>query len=248
MAQQNGFNRKNDRFWTGFVLILAGGVLLINKIGVPLPYWLFTWPMILILVGLVSGLKHGFRNSSWIIILCIGGIFLADEIVDDMNLRNYFWPIALMGMGLIFILRPKNRLRYERWVTDHDSNDSLSSGIDQASGHSEELLNSSSIFGGVKKTITSKNFKGGFINCFMGGTEVNLSQADINGPVSIEIMQAFGGTKLILPPHWEIRSEAIAIFGGFDDKRPVQPGKFDPNKVLILKGTTLFGGIEIKSY
>lgn len=244
MQQQNGFNRKNDRFWTGFVLILAGGVLLINKLGVPLPYWLFTWPMILILVGLVSGLKHGFSNSSWLIILGIGCIFLADEIVENMNLRNYFWPIALMGFGLVFMLRPKNRLRYERWGLNDETTDNT----EQGSVNTEEVLNCSSIFGGVKKTITSKNFNGGYINCFMGGTEVNLSQADINKPVTIEIMQAFGGTKLIVPPHWEIRSEAVAIFGGFDDKRPVQPGRFDPTKILVLKGTTLFGGIEIKSY
>jgi hypothetical protein len=82
----------------------------------------------------------------------------------------------------------------------------------------------------------------------MGGAEYNLSQADITGPVSIEIIQVFGGTKLVVPPHWEIRTEAVAVFAGIEDKRPAQPGTFDPSKVLILKGTTVFGGIEIRSY
>jgi hypothetical protein len=112
----------------------------------------------------------------------------------------------------------------------------------------EDMLDSVSIFGGVKKVVTSKNFKGGDIVCFMGGAEINLSQADIQGPATIELFQAFGGTKLVVPPHWEVKSEAIAIFAGIEDKRPPQPGVFDPTKVLILKGTTIFGGIEIKSY
>jgi len=112
----------------------------------------------------------------------------------------------------------------------------------------DDVIDSTSIFGGVKKMITSKDFKGGEIVCFMGGAEYNLSQADITGPISIDIMQVFGGTKLIVPPHWEIKTETVAIFAGIEDKRPVQPGAFDPNKILVLKGTTIFGGIEIKSY
>jgi hypothetical protein len=40
----------------------------------------------------------------------------------------------------------------------------------------------------------------------------------------------------------------VAIFGGVDDKRQISGVKLDPNKVLILDGTCMFGGIEIKSY
>lgn len=248
MDNKNAFTGKNDRFWTGLVLLLAGAALLVYKMGVPLPSWLFTWPMILILAGLVSGLKHGFKNPSWLIMILVGALFLADMVVDDLNLRNYMWPIILIGIGLIFILRPGRSLRYEKLMGTGMKDDTYTSFEDAGEYSGEESLNCSSVFGGVKKTITSKNFKGGMINCFMGGVEVNLSQADIIAPVSIEIMQAFGGTKLVVPPHWEIHSEAVAIFGGFEDKRTPQPGKFDAKKVLILKGTTLFGGIEIKSY
>ena len=89
MEQNNisgrNFNNRNDRFWTGLVLIIIGAVLLIEKMGADLPYWLFTWPMILIVIGVVSGLKHGFKNASWLIMICIGGFFLADEIITDIN-------------------------------------------------------------------------------------------------------------------------------------------------------------------
>ncbi|MES2006107.1 MAG: DUF5668 domain-containing protein [Bacteroidota bacterium] len=248
--EKSGLRRddRNDRLWTGLVLIIIGGGLLLQKMGIDLPYWLFSWPMILVVIGLVTGLKSRFRNFSWLIITGIGVFFLWDEILIDTNLKPYFWPIMIIGIGLLFILRPRKkwyRERREKWgVFDEPIN----FGTGQESHSSEDVIDSTSIFGGVKKVITSKDFKGGEIICFMGGAEYNLSQADITGPISIEIIQAFGGTKLIVPPHWEIRTETVAIFAGFEDKRAAQPGAFDPNKILILKGTSIFGGIEIRSY
>jgi hypothetical protein len=107
------------------------------------------------------------------------------------------------------------------------------------------------VFGGVKKNIISKNFRGGETVTIFGGTEINLTQADVNGGVVLDLTQIFGGTKLIVPPHWRIQSkDMVAIFGGVDDKRPLlsNASTEETNKVLILKGTCIFGGIDIRSY
>ena len=112
----------------------------------------------------------------------------------------------------------------------------------------EDFLDSTSVFGGVKKTIVSKNFKGGDIVNIMGGAEINLSQADVQGRVELEVTQIFGGTKLVVPPHWVVKPEMAAIFGGIDDKRSVQNATTDHSKVLVLKGTSIFGGIEIRNF
>jgi predicted membrane protein len=243
---------RHDRFWTGIALVCIGAVLFTQKMGINYPYWFFDWPMILIFIGVLTGLRHGFRNSSWIILVAIGGLFLVDDIMTDWDIRRYFWPIMIIGLGCLFILRPRRNCtrvrRSRRSFFDPEPASVPYTTANPASESKEDYINSTSIFAGVKKVITSKNFKGGEIICFMGGAEYNLTQADFTGPITIEIMQAFGGTKLIVPPHWEIRTESVAIFAGVEDKRPMQPGAFDPNKVLILKGTTIFGGIEIKSY
>jgi hypothetical protein len=44
-----------------------------------------------------------------------------------------------------------------------------------------------------------------------------------------------------------VRSEIAAIFGGVDDKRP-QPANAAPEKILVLKGTIIFGGVEVNSF
>lgn len=82
-----------------------------------------------------------------------------------------------------------------------------------------------------------------------GGTELNLMQADIEEKATLEITQVFGGTKLLVPAHWEIKSEIVAVLGSVEDKRPVQPNvSSEPAKTLVLVGTVVFGGIEIKSF
>ena len=103
------------------------------------------------------------------------------------------------------------------------------------------------MFGGVKKVILSKNFQGGDITCFMGGCEIDLTKADFQTKAVIDITQVFGGTKIIIPSHWQISSEMTAIFGAIEDKRQ-QPLSAAVDKILVIQGTSIFGGIEIKNY
>ena len=110
-----------------------------------------------------------------------------------------------------------------------------------------DVLDVASVFASTRKVVISKNFKGGEIVSVFAGTEINLSQADFTGPVKIEAVAVFGGMKLIVPANWEIRSETAVIVGGIEDNR--EPAAVThPDKVVILEGVVIFGGIEINSY
>ncbi len=111
---------------------------------------------------------------------------------------------------------------------------------------SEDYIDATVVLGAVQKNIVSKNFRGGDITVFMGGTEINLTQADIQGTAIMDITQIMGGTKLIVPPHWEVQTRITSVFGNVEDKRI--PGATIKDKILILDGTSIFGGIEIRSY
>ena len=82
----------------------------------------------------------------------------------------------------------------------------------------------------------------------MGGSEINLLLADIKHEVVLEINNVFGGTKLIVPANWDVKNDVTAIFGGIEDKRSMNTTPPDPSKVLVIKGTCLFGGIEVANY
>lgn len=253
--------------WTGVLLVLIGIDYFLVTNGIFRP-WMWSWQMLLIAMGLFIGIRHNFRSPAWFILMVIGGVFLlqSDQFAQDfpgLNL-NHIWPIALIILGLFFILRPHPRHRWHDYV-----NDKVESKIDEAlkgpgepgnvaedtaksepaaSVLSEDFIDSTSIFGGVKKNIISKNFRGGDITNIFGGSEVDLTQADIHGTVVIDLTQVFGGTKLIVPSNWQVKPHMAAIFGGVEDKRSIQNAALDPNKILVLDGTSIFGGIEIRSY
>ena len=112
---------------------------------------------------------------------------------------------------------------------------------------SDDIMEVISVFGSAKRVVLAKNFKGGEVISVFGSSEINLSNADFTGKLVLEVVQVFGGTKLIIPPHWEVQSKTAAVFGGIEDKRSAQSAT-NPEKVLILEGVTFFGGVTIASY
>lgn len=256
--------KKSGSVMAGLLLLGVGSILLLKEFGVGFPAWLFSWPMLLIAFGLLAGAGNSFRDPGWVIISGIGFVFLLDKIWPNIPIYHFIWPVLIIALGLIIILAPR---RHKRWHARHEElrkeyNDvanTLNSDTAPASEtpditetanpyrRGDNWLETVSIFGNIKKSVYAKNFNGGDIVSIFGGAEINLTQADFEGRIVIEMVQIFGGAKLIVPPHWQIRSEMVAVFGGIEDKRTPQ-ANYDSNKVVILNGTTFFGGIEIRSY
>lgn len=230
------------RILSGVLVVGVGTVLLLKQLGFSFPSWLFTWEMLIITIGLYIGVKHEFKHMGWIVLVVLGLVLLIDDIFPETQLENYLWPTVIILLGLAIISTAgKRRERWKTWREKCKNNTTFQ--------NNENMLDAISIMGGVKKNVITKDFKGGEITCILGGAEINLSQADFNGSVILEVTQIFGGTLLIVPSNWEIQSENIAILGGIEDKRNVAEHRSSPgSKVLILKGVSIFGGIDIKNY
>jgi hypothetical protein len=228
----------------GLVILAVGLTLLLRQMGwIILPEWVFTWEAGLILMGIYIGARHTFRHPGWLIPVAIGSIFLVDDIMPGTELMPYIWPILIISIGLAMILSPRKRHK-NPWEKMGEKFAKM-----KTPPTSQDYMETVCVFGSVKKNIISKNFRGGEIVTCFGGSELNLSQADINGKVVLDMSQIFGGTKLVIPPHWEVHSEIVNVFGGLDDKRSLQNDfRTDPNKILVLKGSSIFGGIDIESF
>jgi predicted membrane protein len=246
--------RRRSRIWAGLFLLLVGGVLLLYQMGFPMPDWIFNWHMFLIGLGIFIGFRHNFRGGAWIILILVGGAYTMQDFYPDVHLHRYLFPAVLIIIGITIVLNPsRSRWRHEwreewgtggrRWGNKYATGFSTS----REGYTSEDFIDTTAIFGGVHKKIVSKTFRGGDITTVMGGTELDLTQADFTGTIRLDVTQIMGGTKIIVPAHWEVRSEVTALFAGFEDKRQ-QPTISNPEKVLIIDGTSIFGGIELKNF
>lgn len=253
--------RNRPRIIWGVLLFLIGAGLLLRNMTLPflLPHWLFTWPMILIALGLLILFSHNFRSPLGFILILIGGADLATQIQPALMIHQYIWPAVLILAGIVLIFSPRRHCNNNYWGRHHQWRQQMreqrhNQWRDQHTTGSvntvsnEDFLDVTSTFSGIRKTVLSKTFKGGRISSMFGGVDIDLTQADIQGEAVIDISVTMGGIKLVIPPHWQLRSEVSTVLGGMDDARPMPQGGFSTDKILVLKGSVLMGGVEIRAY
>lgn len=254
----NYSSSRNSNLWIGLIVLAVGFFLLMDRLDlVFFPYWVFSWPVMLIVIGLLIGVKKKFKSVGWLIMILVGSFFLLDEIPGLGFLRHYSLPIGVITVGFFLQFRASvfrgdrdvHNKRFGGSQSDTSKTTAIfSSSEHEAAGSGEDYLDLTTIFGSIKKKIFSKTFKGGQTTNLFGGTDIDLTQADIEGVVVLDVVQAFGGVKLIVPSNWEVKSDITTILGGIEDKRTPPAGGSAANKKLVLTGTCIFGGVDIKSY
>lgn len=265
MAKQK-FSSGNSDFTAGLIILLIGGVLLLKAIGFWFPFWVISWPMILIAVGLVILARHNFQNGFGFLLLLVGSFFLVKiNFGIPFELRPYLIPVGLIVFGLYLILKRNrdNKFFDESYFKSmNNPGAKTESSADDESGYNQftgaknytytdttDYVNAQSLFTGMQRRVVSKNFKGGKASAIFGGTEIDLTQADIQEVAMLNIEVAFGGIKLIVPPHWDLQVNMGTMFAaGVEDKRMYPNTNVDTGKVLRINGSVIFGGLEIKSY
>ena len=260
-------NPRNGKAVIGIILLAVGVVLLLQEFVIPDNLDIRLWPLWLVGWGVFIGAKSNYSKPSSFVLIVLGGIFLFTENIH--NSKDIIWPLAIITFGLWMILRRHNNFDKNVWEKKNsdkwDWNKQPGAAMDEpvvdymakepppVSGvgsrpTGDEFLDAVSIFGGVKKVILSKDFKGGEVVNIFGGAELDFTQADIGGRIIIDITQIFGSTKIIVPPHWQIVSDVAAVFGSIDDKRMRSTAAVNSNKILVLKGVSIFAGVDVRSY
>ncbi|MEE1943867.1 LiaF domain-containing protein [Pedobacter sp. KR3-3] len=263
---------RSGKVWAGLIIIVVGALILLDNVGLDLPRWLFSWGNILIVIGLLVGFKHNFRHSGWFIMILIGSYFsLENSFGDTINFSKIVFPCLIVALGLFILFKPKSTYQdhAERWKRKNDrwnrrgdrwnrrfgnephqfsGEEPIVASEEEKKNSSNDYLESVNVFGGCHQAVFSKNFKGGEIVAVFGGCDLNLTQADFEGEVTIDVTAIFGGTKIVVPPGWRVKSEVTAVFGGLDDKRSIQPLAEGVDKTLIIRGIALFGGVDIRNY
>jgi hypothetical protein len=243
-----------DKMFFGMIVIAVGVLLLLRAMHLLFFSLAFSWPILLIVIGGLIGIKSAFRNpGSWILIL-IGAANLTPQFTIMGQPSSVFaWPAVLILIGLSIMVRSGRKKRYP-FMGGIYENRGPGNPINPANTKTfttaESDLNIDVTFGGRKEFVTAKDFKGGIVSVTFAGCEINLMQADTTEPAMIlDLKVSFGGVELIVPSHWDVQNEISPAFGSVEDERTVQTAApAEGRKTLILRGSCSFGSVEIKSY
>lgn len=232
-------DKGDSRIIIGILIVIAGVLALLNNIGVihNLNIWDY-WPVILILVGIGRFFRPfdgGGQYIEGLILIAIGALILMNNLdYIDFNIGTY-WPILLILVGGLIIVHS---------FTAHR----MIAGV----GSGKDFINVTSVLGGSNYTYDSKSLKGGKMTAFMGGSKLDMRNSDIEGDSMV--MDAFllmGGMEILIPENWRVVLQATPILGGVEDKTMTKDEtrtvKGSRVKELIIKGTIIMGGMEIKN-
>ncbi len=117
-------------------------------------------------------------------------------------------------------------------------------GADQPKMTSESSFNTTAFLSGVDRRNSSGTFRGGKASAILGGIDLDFRDATMEGDeATIEVSAIMGGVDIRVPRSWTVVNRVTPIMGGVDDNtRP-----FDAKKKLIVEGTVLMGGLDIKN-
>ncbi|MFO7658428.1 MAG: DUF5668 domain-containing protein [Bacteroidales bacterium] len=227
----------DKRMLAGVLVIIAGLALLLSNFdffSYEIKRYIFRWEVLLMGIGLVSIISSEHKGFG-VVLFVVGGLFFFKDIFGfQIDFWKLFWSALLIIVGLSILFHNKTHHRHGKAFMSA----------------SADVLDEVTIMGGSEKIIHSQNFQGGKLTSIFGGQKLIFTKAKLaSGQNALELFAIFGGFELILPDEWDVKVKITPIFGGFVDKRIVHPESgHNSDKELLIYGTVIFGGGEIKSF
>jgi len=240
--KHNHKHTKKSKISVGILIVVFGSLWLLKNLGLlidPLAHYLFSWQALLICIGFIGLFCKNKPNLGGLILIIIGGAFIATDFINlPIDAFHLIIPIIIITIG-IFIIFKKFQHPSEHFKTHFQNSCSVDL----------DTIDEVNIFGGRKSSYDTQNFKGGSSVSIFGGSEIDLSNANLApGTNVLESISIFGGSAIIIPKDWNVKLEVVGIMGGFSDKRFKSTNIVtDASKTLVIKGIAIFGGGELKT-
>lgn len=229
--QPDRFQHRSKAIVLAIFLLTLGTLLILRNYDLldqQVENILFSWPMILVAIGLLNLNRKSIIFPFFMIAL--GGFFLVTNYFNyPIEVKAILWPAILIFIGLSLLTSSFKFKRHQKYTISNST---------------ENHLDEVAIFGGGDRVVSSQSFRGGDVISVFGGSKIDLSQAKLApGTHELNVISVFGGSDFLIPEHWHIKVEVLSIFGTFKDRRITS--NIDYDATLIIKGVNLFGGGHI---
>lgn len=222
----------------GLLVIAMGLLFLLDNLGYVDMHRAFSfWPMLFVIVGTVKLCDTRTQGGTLLggALVGIGILLMLDRMdIIDFSWRT-IWPLVLIGLGGYLVAKAvRSKRAVEHGVAM----------VDGASVGAGEVVDVTAILGAYERRVTTQDFRGGEITAVMGGCELDMRGASIQGEAVINVFAFWGGVTIKCPPDWDVVLQGTPILGGFEEKTIAPP---DNSKRLVIRGYAIMGGVEIRN-
>lgn len=242
-------------------LLYACSALDIFDFSIFFPGW---WTLFIIVPCIYALTRKNEDKTGPVIGLAIG-ICLLINAQDFIHID--FWPMAIavlcfvIGWKLMFPQKKKDPAQeeytsftYENVVgnttagTESTKTNSTSTGGGTTyTSNSNGYISTSAIFGGKDIRVDNECFTGADLTVIMGAVDLNLRNAIITEDVYVNVTAIMGGVDIYAPANVRVVTDGCTtIMGGIDVNTPYVNFNGADTPRLIITGTCIMGGIDIK--
>jgi hypothetical protein len=227
----HGAARLTPQLLFGLAVIAVGLLFTFDNLRIiDADAYLRYWPAGLIAIGLLKiwQARAGIGNALGGFLLTLAGAWLLLEETAVVRISVWeLWPMLLVFVGAYLV-----------WH-------GLAGPPAREAADQNATVSALAVLGGVARGNNSRAFRGGDLTAVMGGCELDLRHAAIDGEAVLDVFALWGGIEVRVPEDWTVVSKVIPFMGGFDDKtRP--PRGAGPHR-LIVRGFVIMAGVEVKN-
>ena len=108
----------------------------------------------------------------------------------------------------------------------------------------DSTFSSYAFMSGVETRNNSSSFTGGSASAVMGGVKLDFRDAAMQGnQATINVSAIMGGVEIHVPRTWEVVNHIVPVMGGVNNHTDQR----EATKRLIIEGTVLMGGLDIRN-
>lgn len=230
--------RFSPQFILGVLVIFVGVLFTLDNLDfIEARDYFRYWPVLLMIYGVfrMAGTEAAPGRAWGLVLFCIGGLFLLEKLyIIDFRVWD-LWPVFLIILGASMMWRTMKRNQSGAGI--------LGMTVDKSD--TDSVIKDFVMMGGLSRSNSSPDFRGGETTAIMGGVELDFTRATMKGNEAVlEIFALWGGIDLRVPEDWTVSVQAVPIMGGVEDN--TRPPK-EEGKKLIITGYTIMGGAEISN-
>jgi hypothetical protein len=206
-----------------------------------------------------------------LVTLGVFGILDAAGTLESSQTIDRWWPVAIIGLGLIGMLVDRRIsvgpgivvvvglliLADQQEWTDEDLFGPvllIAIGLVVLSGmwgrrrvEGERRECSLVMFGGTKIKDRSEHFTHADVSAVFGGATLDLREAHVDREASVDALALFGGVDVLVPKGWRVALGGTPILGGCEDKTEGDGELPADAPVLRVHATAILGGVDVKN-
>lgn len=202
------------------------------------------WPVVLIALGSWIVIERGPSGRSFpgYAMILIGSLLLLNSLgFARVRFWELFWPAIIILIGARLVMQTSGHRVQRPGAT--------------ASPARDGTVSMFSILGSHQRASTDKAFRGGEVTTLVGGTQLDLRQAEIapGDEAVINVFVFLGGHEVWVPQGWTVLNDVMPVLGSIEDKRlapvvnPASGAANGPAPRLVLRGVVVLGGLTIKN-